>query len=156
MKRKFLIFPFLLFGCSYTYEHKDFFGCVTEFSDVNFRTSVESAYRDKGGDTYYGEPYKIQLTVGSKGPIDVERVKIRLTDGEGGYVRSYQGDLKKLRNQDGYYAWYVISDEYLPYEDINLEIVASGKGDVLEFECKLRKNYRRYERSYLDAVWSGV
>tara|TARA_Y100001972_G_C7433232_1_gene222892 strand:+ start:79 stop:552 length:474 start_codon:yes stop_codon:yes gene_type:complete len=157
MIKKFLalVFP-VLSGCSYTFEHREFTDCVAESGGMKFTVSVRSTYSDKRGTAYYGEPYEIRIGIGSKYPIRVESMAVVLTDSDGEYSRSYQGALKKVSQSNGYYAWYVISDEYLPYEDISISASASGEEAVVKFECKLRTDYKKYEKSYLESVWGGV
>lgn len=150
-----LVLP-VLFGCSYTYEHKEFSDCVAESGNMKFMASVNSAYSEKNGIAYYGEPYEIRIRIGSEHPIDLENIAVTLTDRDGDYSRSHQGALRIVSHSNGYYAWYIISDEYLPYDDIGIEASASGEKTVVEFECELRTDYRRYEKSYLESVWGGI
>ena len=150
-----LVLP-ALFGCSYTFEHRDFSDCVAESGSMKFMASVSSAYSEKNGITYYGEPYEIRIRIGSEHPIDLDNIVVALTDSEGDYSRSYQGALRIVSHSNGFYAWYIISDEYLPYDDIGIEASASGEKMAVEFECELRKDYRRYKKSYLESVWGGI
>ena len=157
MMRRLLVLAFpALFGCSYTFEHKEFSDCAVESDGMTFMASAQSSYSERDGVTYYGEPYEIRIRIGSKHPVDLDDLTVVLTGGEGEYSRTHQGSLRKVERANGYYAWYVISDENLPYDDMSIEATASGEKMLVEFECELRTDYRRYEKSYLEAVWGGI
>ncbi len=147
---------FFLAGCSVTYEYKDFSDCKVMSEGVEFMASVRSSPSNRGGVNYYGEPYDVRFGLRSAGAIVVDYISVRFTDANGSYIRKYSGEMKKIDQTDAYYAWHVVRGENLPYRDVDVSAEVVGEGLKVDFECWLYTDYKKYERSLLEAVLGGI
>lgn len=148
---------FFMAGCSVTYEYKDFSDCKVMSEGVEFMTSVRSSPSNRGGVNYYGEPYDVRFRLRSEDAFEADQIDVSFTAANGGgRIRDYSGAMKTLERSDAFYAWYVVREEDLPYEAIDVSAEVSGEKLKFKFDCRLYADYKKHNSSLLEAVLGGI